>query len=162
MCSSRQPGPRLARSSGSCVAAMHARRLGRFPDARTERAAETGDAHAGDLDNPGVQRALRGARVAVGLDQVRPHLGAAVVVVVAEDPVHVDAAIQQRRRQVVERPLALDVAQQDRGLRQRIERRQAAFDAVPLLVDVADEDDRHGFVRSVPSGLTLTMSRRRP
>jgi hypothetical protein len=33
---------------------------------------------------------------------------------------------------------------------------------MPLLVDVADEDDRHGFVRSVPSGLTLTMSRRRP
>ena len=96
-----------------------------------------------------VQRALRGARIAIGFHQVGPHLRAAVVVVVAEDPVHVDAAIQQRRRQVVERPVALDVAQQDRGPRQRIERREAALDAVPLLVDVADEDNRHGFVRSV-------------
>jgi hypothetical protein len=68
---------------------------------------------------------------------------------------HVDAAIEQRCGEIVERPLALDVAEQDGGARQRIERCQSALDAVPLLVDVAEEDDRHGFVRSVTSGPNL-------
>ena len=81
---------------------------------------------------------------------------------VAEDPVHIDAAVEQRRRQVVERSVALDVAEQDRCARQRIEVGEAALDAVPLLVDVADEDNRHGSVCSVTLGLALTMSRRRP
>ena len=125
---------------------MHARRIGRFPDTRAERAAEAGDAHTGNLDNPRVQGTLCGAGIAVGPDEVGPHLGPAVIVMVAEDPMHIDAAVEQRRREVVERSVALDVAQQDGGARRRIEVGEAALDTVPLLVDVADEDNRHGFV----------------
>ena len=143
MCSSRQPAPTSARSSGSCSR--------RFPDARTECAAEPGDAHAGDLCDPAVQRALGGARVALRLDEVGPHFGAAVVVVVAEDPVYSNAAIEQWRRQFVQRPIALEIAQQDGRLRQGIERFKAALDQLPLLVDVADEDNRHCVLRSVTS-----------
>ncbi len=56
-----------------------------------------------------------GLRAARG--QVPPHLRAAVVVVVAEDPVHRDTPVQQRRGQHVQWLFALHIAQDDRGRR---------------------------------------------
>jgi hypothetical protein len=65
--------------------------------------------------------------------------------------VHIDAAIEQRRRKIVQRPIALEVAEQNGRLRQAIKRFKSALHELPLLVDVADEDNRHCVLRSVTS-----------
>jgi len=90
-----------------------------------------------------MERAARGQRIAPGRREIGPHLRPAIVVVVAVDPVHRDAAIQQRCRQFVERPFALNVAQKDRHARRRGQAGEAGFDMMPVLVNVADENDGH-------------------
>ncbi len=59
------------------------------------------------------------------------------------DPVYRDASLKQRRGQLVERPIALNVAQKHGGPRRRCKRGQARFDIMPMLVNVADENDGH-------------------
>src|SRR4051812_5539336 len=56
---------------------------------------------------------------------------------------HGDASIEQRCRQFVERAIALDVAQQhgDRGLGRKSG--EPGVDVMPVLVNVADENDGH-------------------
>jgi len=147
--------PALAAALGAPAPLRLPRWLGRLPDARAKRAAQSCNPDTGDLHNLAVQRTLRGAGIALRLNQIGPHLGPTVVVVIAEYPVHVDAAVEQRRRQVVQGAVALQVAEQDGCLGQGIERGQAALDELPLLVDVADEDNRHGFGRSLSRGPDL-------
>ena len=66
---------------------------------------------------------------------------------IAVDPVYRDAAFKQRRCQLVERPVALNVAKQHGGPRRRGKRGQARFDVMPMLVNVADENDGHAVPR---------------
>jgi len=122
-------------------ARAQARRAGRVPDAAAEGAAEAGDAQPADLRHPCVQHAVARARVARGIDQVGPHLGAAVIVVIAPDPVHLDAGVEQRRGGAVERLVAFHVAEQHRSAWPPRCLGDSFGDEVPAAMDVADEDD---------------------
>src|SRR5579859_606501 len=128
---------------GQIGAAAHARRIRRLPDAWAERTTQTSNAHASDLNYLRVERAAGGARIALGRDKVRPHLRATVVVVVAKDPMNANTAIQERGGQRIQWPIALHVAQQNGGARQFFQRIQTALYLLPLLMDVADKDNRH-------------------
>ena len=90
-----------------------------------------------------VQAARCSHRIAFRGRKVGPHLGAAIVVVIAVDPVHVDPSAKQRRGQLVERPFALDVAQKHGGAGQGRLGGEAGADIMPMLVNVADENDGH-------------------
>ena len=82
-------------------------------------------------------------RVPPRLREVGPHLRPTVVVVIAMDPMHRDAAIQQRRGKLIQRPIAFDVAQKDGNLGRDGKRREAGVDEMPVLMNVADENDGH-------------------
>ena len=124
-------------------AAMQPWRRGWRPHARAECAAETGDPHALDLPHAAVQRARRGQWITPRVGEVEPHFGAAIVVVVAMNPVYRHAAIQQRRRQFVQRTVALDVSEQNSGFWRDGKRGEARLDVVPVLMNVADENEGH-------------------
>jgi 16S rRNA (guanine527-N7)-methyltransferase len=57
--------------------------------------------------------------------------------------VHGDASTKQRRGQFVERPFALNVAQKHCCFRQSALSGKAGVDVMPVLVNVADENDGH-------------------
>jgi Uma2 family endonuclease len=82
-------------------------------------------------------------RIALGCRKVGPHLRSAVIVVIAVDPMHCNPAIEQWCGKFVQRPVALNVAQKHRGARRRVLRGKACVDIMPVLVNVADENDRH-------------------
>ena len=90
-----------------------------------------------------MQRPFGGDRVVIRGGKKMPHARAAIVVMIAEDPVHFDPARQQRRGHHIQRLVALHIAQDHRRLRQRFQSRQPVLDLVPHLVDVTDEYDRH-------------------
>ena len=125
------------------MAVAQPRRGRRRPHARPERSAETGDANAVDGGDTRVQRAGRRQRIALRRGQVGPHLRTAVIVMVAVDPVYIDASPQQWRGQFVQRPLALNVAEQHGGAWRSGQRGEAGMDKMPVLVNVADENDGH-------------------
>ena len=50
---------------------------------------------------------------------------------------------QERRGQIVQRPVALNIAQKHGGFRWRRQGRQPGLHMVPVLVNVADEYDAH-------------------
>jgi hypothetical protein len=63
--------------------------------------------------------------------------------VIAVDQVHRDASIEQRTGQFVEWPVALDIAQEYGRCRRRCESGKASVDVMPVLVNVANENDGH-------------------
>jgi hypothetical protein len=62
---------------------------------------------------------------------------------IAVYPMDWNSPPQQRAGTRIERPIALNIAKDDRRARQFAQLRKAALDLVPHLVDVTDKYDRH-------------------
>ena len=117
--------------------------LWRRPNPGTKGPAKPSDSNPLDLPDLGVQRALGRDRIALWRGEVRPHVWPAIVVMVPVNPMHRDAAGDKRRGQLVQRLVALDVAKENGGFGERGERGEAGFDMMPVLVNVADENEGH-------------------
>jgi hypothetical protein len=63
--------------------------------------------------------------------------------VIAVDPVHREASIEQRGGQFIQRPIALNVAQKHGGAERSGLGGEAGVDIMPMLVNVADKNDGH-------------------
>jgi hypothetical protein len=62
---------------------------------------------------------------------------------VAVDPIHRDASVEQRRRHCIQWLFALDIAEQYGGLGRGWQSGQTSLDVVPILVDIANENETH-------------------
>jgi hypothetical protein len=69
------------------------------------------------------------------------------VFVVAVDPVHLHATIQQRRRQLIQRLRTLNVAEQNRRVWCGWQAGETGLDVMPVLVNITNENQIH----AVPS-----------
>ena len=130
------------------AAVTQTRRRGWRPDPRAERSAQAGDTNAFNVDDFGMERAGGRQWIALGRGEVGPHFGPAVIVVVAVNPVHRDASMEQRGGQFIERPVALNIAEQHGDQGRGWQGGKTSFYVMPVLVNVADENDGH----AVPDG----------
>ena len=84
-----------------------------------------------------MKRTGRGQRIARGGSEIGPHFRAAVIVVVAMNPMHGDASIEQQRElQFIERAITLNVAKQHGGFGWRCQGGEARVDVMPVLMNV--------------------------